>query len=149
MAGGFWGCGLGGRGAKKGPRAVCGPVNLACITCRLRAGERRKLTAHPPPGQCFGQRSVFEVQGWEAGHTWLVLSTRCAPTSSAKTPNPKRNVTSSSRRRDTAEGEAGARIAVLGSQNLHLGAYPTAAIVYIAVCNDTNATPLQSLKQWR
>ena len=38
----------------------------------------------------------------------------------------ERPTTSSSRRRATAVGEAGARIAVLGSENLDPGAYPTA-----------------------
>jgi len=38
----------------------------------------------------------------------------------------ERPATSSSRRRAAAVGEAGARIAVLGSENLDPGVYPTA-----------------------
>ena len=46
--GGCRGGGLGGWSAKTGRRGVDNPVDLICVTCRLRTGERRELAAHLP-----------------------------------------------------------------------------------------------------
>ena len=42
------GGGLGGWSAKTGWGAVDDPMDLVCVTCRLRARERRELAAHLP-----------------------------------------------------------------------------------------------------
>ena len=71
----------------------------------------------PPPHQLFPQRCLRPQPRPSDGP-------RTAPC--VDPVLKERPTTSSSRRRATAVGEAGARIAVLGSENLDPGVYPTA-----------------------